>query len=93
MNGQQETDNLIGVLAAVLEPRMKQIAEEAVQRQADLQAYSIQEVMKRLNASEYVVRKMVDEGTLEAVRPTEGTVRITARSLRMFLYGNKVGSL
>lgn len=93
MSAQQETENLIGALATALEPRMKRIAEEALQMQADLQAFSIQETMKRLDASEYIVRKMIEEGTLEAVRPTEGTVRITARSLREFLYGNKVGSL
>lgn len=54
---------------------------------SDLQSFSVQETMKRLDASEYVVRKMIADGTLTAVRPTEGTVRVTARSLRKFLYG------
>ncbi|HEX8843068.1 MAG TPA: hypothetical protein VF791_00280 [Pyrinomonadaceae bacterium] len=69
---------------------MKRIAEETFEEQADLQAFSIAEVMNRLDASEYVVRKMMAEGTLEVVRPTEGTIRITARSVRKFLYGDKV---
>src|ERR1051326_4707198 len=73
---------------------IEQIAErkalEAVEWQTDLQAFSIPEVMKRLDASEYVVRKMIADGTLEAVRPTEGTIRVTARSVRKFLYGDKV---
>ncbi|MDQ3820682.1 MAG: hypothetical protein M3362_23775 [Acidobacteriota bacterium] len=73
---------------------IEQIAErkalEAIEWQTDLQAFSIAEVMKRLDASEYVIRKMIADGTLEAVRPTEGTVRITARSVRKFLYGDKV---
>ncbi len=72
---------------------MKRIAQDVVEEQADLQAFSIPEVMKRLDASEYVVRKMIAEGTLEAVRPTEGTVRITARSVRKFLYGDKVSGV
>ena len=87
----EETENLVGALATVLEPRMKEIAQEVVREQADLQAFSIRGTMDRLNISEYVVRKMITEGTLEAVRPTEGTVRITARSIRKFLYGDKVG--
>lgn len=85
--------NLIDSLATALEPRMKEIAQEAIENLADLQAFSIPEVMKRLDASKYVVRKMIAERTLEAVRPTEGTVRVTARSVRKFLYGDKVSGV
>ncbi|MDQ3820941.1 MAG: helix-turn-helix domain-containing protein [Acidobacteriota bacterium] len=90
---QPNAQSLVDSLASVLEPRMKRIAQDVVEEQADLQAFSIPEVMKRLDASEYVVRKMIAEGTLEAVRPTEGTVRITARSVRKFLYGDKVSGV
>lgn len=88
---QPNSESLIDSLASALEPRMRLIAQAAIEEQADLQAFSIAEVMKRLDASEYVVRKMIADGTLEAVRPTEGTVRITARSIRRFLYDDKVG--
>src|SRR4051812_22078931 len=85
-----DPQRLVDSLAILLEPRMKLIAQQAIEEQADLQAFSIAETMKRLDASEYVVRKMMAEGTLETVRPTEGTVRVTARSVRKFLYGDKV---
>jgi excisionase family DNA binding protein len=92
-DAESSADNLVCALALVLEPRIKAIAQEVVREHADLQAFSIQETMKRLELSEYTVRKMIANGTLEAVRPTEGTVRITARSVRQILYGDKVGSL
>lgn len=79
-------------LMSALEGRMHEIAEEHVNAELDLYSYSIRTVMERLDVTIYVVRKMIMDGTLEAVRPTEGTVRITARSLRQFLYGTKEGS-
>jgi hypothetical protein len=84
---------VIDTLVAALTPHMKQIAQEAVEGMSDLQSFSIPEVMKRLDVSEYIVRKMIAEGTLQTVRPTEGSVRVTARSIRLFLYGDKVEEL
>lgn len=63
------------------------VAEEMLEAQSDLRAFSIVQVMELLDATEYMVRKMISEGTLETVRPTPGTVRITRRSLRKFLEG------
>lgn len=84
----QET--LIDTLAEVLEPRMKRIAEQVIEEQEDLRSFSYKTVMNRLEVSEYVLNRMITEGKLEVVRPSEGTVRITARSLRKFLYGDRV---
>ena len=80
-------------LLDLFEIRMREIAEEAVRAEEDLRSYSYKTVMERLEVSEYLVRKMVAEGKLEVVYATEDTPRITARSLRQFLYGNKVGSI
>jgi hypothetical protein len=93
MSTRPDAQHILDSLAIALEPRMKEIAQAVIEEQADLQAFSIPEVMKRLDASEYVVRKMIADGTLEAVRPTEGTVRVTARSIRRFLYGDKVSGV
>jgi hypothetical protein len=79
-------------LLAALDARMYEIADEAVRVEADMRSYSFKTVEERLDVSEYVVRKMIAEGTLETVRPTEGTVRVTALSLRKFLYGSKESS-
>lgn len=85
-------DALEGFLEA-LDGRVKQIAQEAVQGNSNLRAFSIREVRERLGASEYMVRKMIADGRLIAFRPTEGTVRITAESLRRLLNSDKVSSL
>jgi hypothetical protein len=84
--------SLIDSLATVLEPRIREIAEEAVRTEEDLRSYSYKTAMERLEISEYHLRRMIAVGKLEVVYPTEGSPRITARSVRRFLYGDKVGS-
>lgn len=81
---------LLDALMMALEPRMREIAEETVRAEEDLRSFSFKTAMERLDVSEYILRKMISEGKLETVRPTADTVRITARSLRRFLCGDKV---
>jgi hypothetical protein len=80
-------------LLELFEMRMREIADEAVRAEEDLRSYSIRTVMERLEISEYLVRKMIAQGKLEVVYATDDAPRVTARSLRQFLYGNKVGSI
>ncbi len=91
MPEQPEAQNLIDSLAALLEPRMRRIAEEAVRDEEELRSYSYETMMERLEISDYVLRQMIAQGKLEVVYATDRSPRITARSLRLFLYGNKVG--
>jgi hypothetical protein len=84
----QQNQSLIDALADALAPKMKQIAAEAVRDELHLRSYSYVSVMERLEISPYVLRRMIAGGKLEVVYLSERCPRITARSLREFLYGD-----
>jgi hypothetical protein len=83
-------EQLVALLGS-LDARMRAIAEEVLQRDTDLRAFTYKELEERFGWSDYTVRKMIAEGKLQKVYATDRTVRVTARSVRIFLYGDKVG--
>ncbi len=83
-----EVSDMMTMLAAALEGRMRRIAEEVVREQATTATggVKVKTAAGMLDMTEWRVRQLIREGRLEVVHPTPNTLRIPVDSIRRFLH-------
>lgn len=81
-----------GDILALLDERVRRIAEEVVSRHAtggDVGAVKVKTAARLLDMSEYRVRQLIREGKLKAINPTPNTIRIARSEIRRYQEGEQ----
>jgi crotonobetainyl-CoA:carnitine CoA-transferase CaiB-like acyl-CoA transferase len=79
-----------GGILALLDERVRRIAEEVVRQLAvssDVGCVKVTTAMELLDMSEYRVRQLIREGKLKVVHPTPHTIRIPLSEIRRYTEG------